>query len=298
MSLKKLIVLSGPTAVGKSDVAIRLAEDYNIPIISADSRQVFRQVNIGTSKPSSFQLSKVKHYFIDHIEISENYSTGQYVKEANGLISDLFKVYDKVLICGGTGLYIKSILQGLDNFPDIDNDIRNQVRQNYDRFGIDYLSNELKKLDVIYFDQVDQMNPRRLMRALEVCLSSGQTYSEFLEKSNIKKDYLVREIFLNLDREVLYNMINHRVDKMMKEGLLSEVLELIEYRNTQALNTVGYTELIQYLDNKCTLDEAVEKIKQHTRNYAKRQITWFKKFNLGICLEPNQYEQIKNYIES
>ncbi|MEO6189065.1 MAG: tRNA (adenosine(37)-N6)-dimethylallyltransferase MiaA, partial [Saprospiraceae bacterium] len=288
----------GPTAVGKTEMSLRLAHQLSIPIISADSRQVFCEVNIGTAKPSIEQLNEVRHYFINHIPVDSSYNVGQYQHEVSDIIAQLFRVYDHILICGGTGLYIHAIRNGLDIFPEIPIEIRDQVRMNYELLGLEYLINEINRLDVEYSKYVDQSNPNRLMRALEVCLSTGLPYSSFIGKKKQDSPYEFKEIFLNTDRKSLYQRINNRVDNMIKEGLINEVESLSKYRNTQALNTVGYRELFKYIDKEWTLEMAIDKIKQHSRNYAKRQITWFNKYSQGINVSPSQDKEIMDYINA
>ncbi len=293
---KKLVIIVGPTGVGKSALAMELAYIYKTPIISADSRQIYKQLDIGTGKPSKEDLINVKHYFIDAIDIDQEFNVGEYAKECLALIDELFKTHNIVLICGGTGLYIHAILNGLDNFPVVEKKIRENLYKDYERFGLDYLINELKKCDPVYLNEVDQKNSRRLIRALEVYQSSGIPYSDFLNKSKSERLYETKEVYLKVNRNILYEKINQRVDQMIGSGLLEEVKSLKDKKSYQALNTVGYQEIFSYFEGKYTLNEAIEKIKQHTRNYAKRQITWFNKFSQGQIFDPLELDKIMEYI--
>ncbi len=278
MKDKLLIVVSGPTASGKTEYAMQLAQQYHCPIISADSRQVYNELSIGTAKPSDDELKKVKHYFINHISITEPYDVGQYLDEASSLIEELFRVYNELIVCGGTGLYIHAIMNGLDRFPYINSETRELVRSLYQCQGLQSIQNLLKEKDIDYYKTVDLNNPRRIMRALEVCLDAHQPYSSFLNQKKSNQTYTIQKKLLLPEREILYQKINFRVEKMLESGLIEEVKSLKEFRDHQALNTVGYKEVFDYLDEKISYLEMVDKIKQHTRNYAKRQITWCKKY--------------------
>lgn len=278
MPEKKIIIVAGPTASGKTAYSLKLAMELQCPIISADSRQIYHELSIGTAKPGPEDLHKVRHYFINHISIVQPYDVGIYADELEVLLEELFRVYNTLIVCGGTGLYIHAIMNGLDKFPDVDPLIRLKLRGTYEELGITELQRQLLELDPEYYNTVDLQNSRRLMRALEICLSSGQAYSSFLQNKRSTNKYNFEKIYLHLEREELYNRINSRVDQMLQAGLIDEVKNLIPYRNHQALNTVGYKEVFDFLDNKIDYDSMVEKIKQHTRNYAKRQITWFKKY--------------------
>lgn len=278
-------------------MALQLARWLKVPVISADSRQVFEKVDLGTAKPAKLERQEVKHYFIDHIPVEGQYSAGQYQAEAGAIITDLLSEHQHVLICGGTGLYLRAIISGLDDLPAADTEIRKEVQQEFDEKGIDFLQEFLKKNDPVYFDEVDLNNIRRLTRAVEVIRQTGKPFSYFRKGFKVPgKSAIVTEINLTLDRASLYARIDQRVDQMMKEGLLEEARNLILFRDCQALKTVGYNELFEYCDGQYSLDEAVNKIKQHTRNYAKRQITWFRKFNTGKVLYPDEIEKAKSLI--
>ena len=294
---KQIIVISGPTAAGKTTMALQLARWLKVPVVSADSRQIFEKVNIGTAKPTKLELQEVQHYFIDHISVEGQYSAGQYQAEASAIITDLLRVYRHVLICEGTGLYLRAITSGLDDLPATDNEIRKSVQIGFEAQGISFLQEFIKENDPVYFNEVDLNNIRRLTRAVEVIRQTGKPFSYFRKGFQAPgKDAIVTEINLTLDRTSLYARIDQRVDQMMQQGLLDEARKLILFRECQALKTVGYNELFEYLDGKCSLDEAVNKIKQHTRNYAKRQITWFRKFNTGEVLYPDELEQAKSFV--
>lgn len=292
-----LIVIAGPTAVGKTALSIDLAKFYDCPVISSDSRQFYKEMSIGTAKPSSEEMQDVPHYFIDNISIQDNYNVGQYEREAIERIEHLFKENQYLILVGGSGLYINAILNGVDEFEEIPTEIRESLNIAFQEKGITYLQEELKQKDEVYFNQVDLNNPQRLIRALEVCLHTGKPYSSFRTKTKKERSFQHINLLINTDREKLYERINLRVDKMMQEGLLQEVKELLSYKNLNALNTVGYKELFDYFDNKISLDEATEQIKQNTRRYAKRQLTWFNNQGDFEPFAPNDLEKIKAYIE-
>lgn len=272
-----LISIVGPTAIGKTALGIHIANYFNTEIISADSRQFFKEMNIGTAVPSKEELKAAKHHFIQHTSIEENYSVGDFEKEAIPKISELFKNHDTLVMVGGSGLYVKSILEGLDDFPKIDPEIRHNLNKIYEAEGIAPLQRQLKELDPEYFKKADTENPHRLVRALEICLGTGKKFSFFLNKKESKRPFEVIEIGLTADRQVIYDRINLRVDLMLKAGLLEEAKRLYPKKTLNALNTVGYKELFRYLDGEIDLDFAVSEIKKNTRRFAKRQLTWFRK---------------------
>ena len=279
MTSKKLIYIAGPTGIGKTELSIKIAQKLKTEIISCDSRQFFKELKIGTSPPSLEQLDAVKHHFIHHKSIHDDYNVGKFEKDAINLIDSLFLNYDNLILVGGSGLYADSILYGIDKFPIIPMATKNIINKKYKEKGIEYLQKKIKRLDPEYYGKVDKKNSRRLIRALEVIESSGKTFTSF-RKSNNKERMFSREIItLNCDREILYSKIDKRVDRMIKDGLENEVYCLREFKNLNTLNTVGYKEFINYFENKISYKEAVEKIKQNTRNYAKRQITWNKKYS-------------------
>ena len=291
-----LVVIDGPTASGKTDLAYQLALKWSCPIISADSRQVFKYVNIGTAKPSSSMLNAVKHYFIDHKEIDASYNVGEYEKEASQLIDQLFKDHCKLILCGGSGLYIKSIFHGLNDLPTSTKEIRLIVNELFNKNGIEGLQKFIRITDPEYYESVDLNNPRRLTRAVEVFLMTGKPFSSFKTGDHEEKNYSYVELTLLPDRNELYHAIERRVDAMIENGLIEETRSLLEFRDTQAMDTVGYKEIISYLDGQLDIKQAIELIKQHTRNYAKRQITWFHKESTGIHLNPENKAELEKYL--
>lgn len=272
----KLIVIGGPTASGKTALAIRLAKQFQTEIISADSRQFYKEISIGTAKPTPEELAEVKHHFINSHSITESFNSGAFADAARILIDNLFKKHEVVIIVGGSGLYIKSLLEGFDDLPYVEENIRTNLKNSFKENGIQHLLDELKKSDPAYFEKVDQHNHQRVMRALEIIRASGKPYSSFLGNKNKNSTFDTECYCLDISREILYNRINIRVDEMMKQGLEAEAKSVLPYRNHTALQTVGYKELFDYFDGNISLEESISLIKQHTRNYAKRQLTWFK----------------------
>ena len=275
---KKLLVIYGPTAVGKTSLAIQLALQHKTEIISADSRQFFKEMKIGTAVPEQEELDAANHHFIQHISIHDNYNVGLFEKEAISKIEQLFKHHNTLIMVGGSGLYVDAVCKGLDTFPDIDETLRKELRQKFEDYGLQWLQDEVKKIDPIFYASSDVNNHQRLLRCLEVCKQSGQTFSSFKNKQNKTRPFEVEYISIKMDREKLYQRINDRVDIMMKKGLLQEVESLIKFQDLNALKTVGYSELFQYLNNDISLERAIELIKQNSRRYAKRQMTWLKRF--------------------
>ncbi|MEP2281362.1 tRNA (adenosine(37)-N6)-dimethylallyltransferase MiaA [Maribacter sp.] len=272
---KILISVVGPTAIGKTKLAIILAQHYNTEIISADSRQFFKEMNIGTAVPSLEELSQAKHHFIQHKSITEEYTVGDFEREAIQKLSELFKVHDIVIMVGGSGLYVNAVTDGLNNFPTVDPSIREDLNTELADKGIEVLQNKLKLLDPTYFEKVDIFNPQRVIRALEVTIGSGTPYSSFLNKPKAEREFKVLSVGLKAERPLIYERINQRVDLMVKAGFLDEAKNLIEYKDYNALQTVGYKELFKYFNNEWTLEFAVSEIKKNTRRFAKRQLTWF-----------------------
>ena len=293
---KQLIIIAGPTAVGKTALAIQLAKQYECPIISADSRQFYKEMTIGTAKPTIQELSEATHYFINNKSIHQAYNIGQYEKEVLALIEELFKTHQYLILVGGSGLYIHAVLNGVDEFEEIPPEIRSHIIENYQLQGITYLQNEVKRLDEFYFTTVDINNPQRLMRALEVCMHTGKPFSEYRTKTKKERFFNAIPILVNTTRELLYQRINARVDAMMQQGLMQEVTALYPHKNLNALNTVGYKELIEVIAQKTTLEKAVELIKQNTRRYAKRQLTWFNHQGNFTSFDPTDFEKIIAYI--
>jgi tRNA dimethylallyltransferase len=276
-SPKNLIVIAGPTASGKTAAAIRLAQHYKTDILSADSRQFYREMAIGTAKPSWHELAAAKHYFIDSASVTEPFSVGDFEKQGLALLDELFKTHDQVILVGGSGLYIKALCEGFDEIPHADPEVRQQLNDEFAKNGILPLQEELKLADPTYYDQADINNPQRIIRALEVYRQTGVPFSSYRKASVNIRPFNILKIALDLPREVLYNRINQRVDIMVKEGLVDEAKSLIPHRQVNALNTVGYSELFDYFDGKTDLAKAIDLIKQNTRRFAKRQLTWFRK---------------------
>ena len=278
---KKLLVIYGPTAVGKTSLAIQLALQYKTEIISADSRQFFKEMKIGTAVPEQEELDAVNHHFIQHKSVHDNYNVGLFEKEAISKIEQLFKYHNTLIMVGGSGLYIDAVCKGLDTFPDIDETLRTKLRQKFEVYGIQWLQDEVKKIDPTFYASSDVNNHQRLLRCLEVCKQSGQIFSSFKNKKNKTRTFEVEYISIKMDREKLYQRINDRVDLMMEKGLLQEVESLIKFQDLNALKTVGYSELFQYLNNDISLERAIELIKQNSRRYAKRQMTWLKRYPIN-----------------
>ena len=277
MALKYLISVVGPTAIGKTSLAISLAKHYKTEIVSADSRQFFKEMQIGTAVPSKEELASVPHHFIQHKSIFESYSVGDFEKEAIALLSNLFKKHDFVIMVGGSGLYVDAVTKGLDEFPEVDPGIREELNKKLNEDGIVELQNQLKLLDESQYAKMDIENPHRLIRALEICIGSGQPYSSFLNKKKTNRPFKTITIGLKADRQVIYDRINQRVDLMIEEGLLKEALKMHPHSALNALQTVGYKELFKYFDGEWDLDFAISEIKKNTRRFAKRQLTWYRK---------------------
>jgi tRNA dimethylallyltransferase len=274
---KTLISIVGPTAIGKTALSISLADYFKTEIISADSRQFYKKLQIGTAAPSTEELLQIKHHFIHHKSIEDNYNVGAFEKDVIQCLDTLFKTHNVIIIVGGSGLYVDTVTKGLDNFPEVDNSIRKTLNLKLKTDGLETLQKQLKELDKNSFNTIAIDNPHRVIRALEICIGTGLPYSSFLNKEKPKRNFKTITIGLSANREIIYDRINKRVDIMMAEGLLNEAKELKTKQHLNALNTVGYKELFNYFNNEWTLDFAVSEIKKNTRRFAKRQITWFKK---------------------
>jgi tRNA dimethylallyltransferase len=294
---KTCIVIVGSTAIGKTAFAIQVAQHFNTQIISADSRQCFTQLNIGVAKPSVEELQAVPHYFINSHSINDEVNAGVFEQYALQKVEQIFANNNIAVMVGGTGLYVKAFCQGIDAIPTIPIELRNKITESYTQHGIEWLQQQVEKLDPKYFAKGEIQNPQRLMRALEVVEFTGKSIIDFQQQQKQQRDFSIVKVGLQMPREDLYNRINNRVDAMLNAGLLEEVKNLIPYKKLNALQTVGYTELFDYLDNKIPLDKAVEGIKQNTRHYAKRQMTWFKKdveINWLTTQHPKtQFEELK-----
>ena len=292
-----VIIVAGPTAVGKTKLAIRLAQHFNTQIISADSRQCFRELNIGVAKPTPMQLSTVKHYFINSHSIHQIVNAATFEQYALEAADVIFKRSNTAVLVGGTGLYIKAFCEGFDAIPAIPDTIRNDILNRYKKEGISFLQHELAQKDAAYWQGAEQQNPQRLLRALEVLYVTGNSILFYQNKTVAQRPFNIIKIGLQLGREMLYNNINVRVDDMMQQGLLEEVKSLLPYQNLNALQTVGYKELFLFLNDKITLQQAVDLIKQNTRHYAKRQITWFTKDKDMSWFLPDEFDKIINYVK-
>jgi tRNA dimethylallyltransferase len=280
--MKYLITIVGPTGIGKTSLGIALAQHFKCDIISCDSRHFFKEMQIGTAVPSPEELVAAQHHFIQNKSIFENYTVGDFEKEAISKLEELFLTNDYAVMVGGSGLYVDAVLKGFDDFPEIDSSVRKEVTSNYKKLGLEYLQTELKKRDPNYFAVVAKENSQRMMRALEVCIGSGKPYSSFLNQKKNTRNFTPILIGLEAERSVIYNRINHRVDLMLDEGLLAEAEKLFPYKDLNALQTVGYRELFQYFEGEIFLEFAIEEIKKNTRRFAKRQLTWFKR-NEDTC---------------
>jgi tRNA dimethylallyltransferase len=295
-SEKYLVVIAGPTAVGKTDVAIQLAKEWKTEIISADSRQFYNEMSIGTAKPDLQQLNDVKHHFVGHLSIHDYYNVSRFENDALQVLNALFEQHNLVFMVGGSGLYIDAVCRGIDDFPDPEPEYRNYLKGVYQDDGIAKLQEMLLEQDPEYFASVDINNPNRLLRALEVCHTTGKKFSEQRLNSSKKRDFQIIKIGLNLPRPELFSRIELRVDQMIEKGLAEEVKSLLPYRHLNALNTVGYKEIFEYLDSEITLEQAIINIKTSTRRYAKRQLTWFNRTDDYKWFEPSQLNEISNYL--
>lgn len=293
---KTVIIIAGPTAVGKTAVAIRLAKYFETEIISADSRQCFKELSIGVARPSEQELKEVPHHFIASHSVQEELTAATFEQFALQKINELFQVNDIVVMVGGTGLYIKAFCEGLDLIPEIDPAIRQEIVRSYEASGINWLQEQLEKKDPLFSQAGEMQNPQRMMRALEVVESTGQSILSFRKGEKVKRDFNIIKIGLELPKAELHSSIHMRVDNMMEAGLLEEVKRLVHFRNLNALQTVGYAEIFEYIDDNISLQKAMEQIKTHTRQYAKRQLTWFKKDKEFTWFHPSQVEKLKGII--
>lgn len=293
---KNLIVITGPTAIGKTGLAVFIAEHFDTEVISCDSRQFYKEMSIGTAVPSKEELKDVKHHFIQHKSIQEDYTVGDFETDVLALLKKIFRKKDMVILTGGSSLYERAVTEGLDSFPDIDKSIREALIQELETKGIESLQTELEKADPAYFQEADIQNPHRVIRALEICRGAGKPFSSFRSKSIKERDFDILKIGLARPREEIYDRINRRVDSMMNEGLLKEAATLYPHRHLNALQTVGYRELFDYFDGNFSLEEAIEEIKKHTRHYAKRQLTWYRKAPDMNWFPPSEKEKIAEFI--
>ena len=296
---KHLITIIGPTGIGKTNLAIKIANYFKTEIVSADSRQFYKEMNIGTAKPSNSELNSIKHHLINNKSINDDYNISDYEKDALNSINSIFNKNDIAILVGGSGLYINTILYGLDEIPEISNDTRNSLYLDLELKGIKKLQDQLKLLDPVSHDAIDINNPRRLIRALEVSISTGKSYSSFLKKKKKKRGFNIIVLGINQDRSELYNKINIRVDNMVENGLIREAKELYSLKSLKTLNTIGYSEVFNYIENKYSLEECISEIKKNTRRYAKRQLTWFKSIDKVEWITPEyDFEKIIAHINN
>lgn len=294
---KRLIVVVGPTAAGKTKLGIALARHFHTDVISADSRQIFREMSIGTAKPGVEEREDVTHHFIDTLSVTDDYNAGKFERDVLSLLDQLFIKHDDVLMVGGSGMYVRAVCEGLDEMPDVPESVRVEILENYRSKGLSWLQQEVMENDPEYFAVVDQMNPARLMRALEIVRTTGLPASNYRVNRRVERPFSVVKIGLEMDREELYKRIDARVDKMIDSGLVEEVKRLEQFKSRNALQTVGYQELFDYFDGKHDLDEAIRLIKRNSRRYAKRQMTWFKREEGIQWFHPDQLEKIITHLD-
>ena len=293
---KTLIVITGPTAVGKTDLCLDIAKFFGIPIINADSRQIYREIKIGTAAPTEEQLQQVRHYFVGTQALTDYYSASIYEQEVMSLLDTLFQTSDYALLSGGSMMYIDALCNGIDDIPTVDDETRNTLKRRLAEEGLESLCEQLRVLDPEHYEIVDKKNPRRVVHALEICLMTGRTYTSFRTNEHKERPFNIIKIGLTRDREIIYERINRRVDIMMEQGFLDEARSVYPLRHLNALNTVGYKELFAYLDGTWSLEEAIERIKGNTRRYARKQLTWYKKDPLVTWFSPDDKKLILNHI--
>ena len=293
---KTLIVITGPTAVGKTALCLEIAKHFDIPIINADSRQIYKELRIGTASPTSEQMQQVPHFFVGSLSLNDYYSASLFEQQVLECLEQQFQTNDYALLSGGSMMYIDAVCDGIDDIPTIDDETRELMKQRLAEEGLEALVEELKRLDPEYYEIVDRQNPRRVVHALEICTMTGKTYTSFRKREKRQRPFRIIKIGLNRPREELYQRINQRVDEMMQQGLLEEAKSLYPMRQMNALNTVGYKELFDYLEGRWPLEEAVERIKGNTRRYARKQLTWYKKDPQIHWFHPQETEHIISYI--
>ena len=293
-----LVVLLGPTGVGKTELSLSLAESLHTPIVNADSRQLYRDIPIGTAAPTPQELQRVKHYFVGTLELTDYYSAAQYEADALSLLKTLHQQTPYALMSGGSMMYLDAVCKGIDDIPTVDKDTRKTMLEKYESEGLERLCQELKLLDPDYYDIVDRKNPKRVIHALEICYMTGKTYTSFRTRQPKERPFDILKIGLRREREELYERINRRVDDMIAHGLIDEARRVLPFRHTNALNTVGYKEMFNYLDGTWTLETAVEKIKQNTRIYSRKQMTWFRHDDSIRWFHPDEAKAIKQLIDT
>ena len=296
--MKTLIVIVGPTGVGKTELCLKVAEAFGTVIVNADSRQIFKEIPVGTAAPTIAERRRIRHFFVGNLHIDQYYNASIFENDVIALLDTLFKEKDYVIMSGGSMMYVDAVCNGIDDIPTVDTATRSKVMREYEEKGLDYICGRLEELDPEYYSIVDKRNPKRVIHAVEICLSTGRTYTSF--RVNAKKDrpFNIIKVGLTLDREQLYERIDGRVDRMVADGLIQEAEKMYPYRNLNSLNTVGYKELFDYFDGKCTLEEAVFRIKCDTHKYCRKQLTWFKRDKDIHWFSPNNVEEIINYIRS
>ena len=296
--MSRLIVIIGPTAVGKTQISLNIAETFRCPIINADSRQIYRDIPIGTAAPTAEEQKRVKHFFVGQLALDEYYSAAQYEADVMKLLPQLFQTHDNIVLTGGSMLYIDAVCKGLDDVPTVDKETRLKLKQKLQEEGLEKLVQELRLLDPAYYEACDRKNPKRVVHALEICYMTGQPFSSFHRNERKKRPFDIVKVGLQRKREDLFNRINSRVDVMMKQGWLDEARKVITYRHCNALNTVGYKELFKYLDNEWELNFALEKIRRNTRVYAKKQMTWFKRDQEVRWFHPDEEKKMLNFLHN
>lgn len=296
--MKTLIVIVGPTGVGKTALCLEVAERLGTFIINADSRQIFRDIPIGTAAPTAEEQKRVKHFFVGKLHINDYYNASMFENDVIELLDKLFGEKDNIIMSGGSMMYVDAVCNGIDDIPSVNENIRQQVKSLYEADGLDIIKEKLKKLDPEYFEIVDKNNPKRVIHALEICLSTGKTYTSFRTNTKKERNFRIIKIGLNRDRDELYSRIDKRVDLMIENGLMEEAKQMYPHKELNSLNTVGYKELFNYFDGNCTLDEAIFKIKSNTHKYCRKQLTWFKRDKDIHWFNPDNVEEIIKYIYS
>lgn len=296
--MKTLFVIVGPTGVGKTSLCLKVAEHLNTVIINADSRQVFKEIPVGTAAPTKDERKSIRHFFVGNLHINEYYNASKYEQDVLKLLNILFKYKDNVIMSGGSMMYVDAVCKGIDDIPSVDDNIRKTLQERFDKAGLSGISKELALLDPDYYAIVDKNNHKRIIHALEICLSTGKPYSSFRKNTTKERPFRIIKIGLNMDRQRLYERIDLRVEQMIHDGLIQEALNVYEYKNLNALNTVGYKETFEYLDGLCTLDNAIFRIKSNTHKYCRKQLTWFRRDPNIHWFSPDNIEEIINYINT
>ena len=296
--MKTLFVIVGPTGVGKTSLCLKVAEHLNTVIINADSRQVFKEIPVGTAAPTKDQRKSIRHFFVGNLHINEYYNASKYEQDVLKLLNILFKYKDNVIMSGGSMMYVDAVCKGIDDIPSVDDNIRKTLQERFDKEGLSGISKELALLDPDYYAIVDKNNHKRIIHALEICLSTGKPYSSFRKNTTKERPFRIIKIGLNMDRQRLYERIDLRVEQMIHDGLIQEALNVYEYKDLNALNTVGYKETFEYLDGLCTLDNAIFRIKSNTHKYCRKQLTWFRRDPNIHWFSPDNIEEIINYINT